>query len=151
MLGYFEIGTTGYIQGVPVCASYCDAWFEACRNDFTCVDNWLEDFDFALDGVNSCPGPGNSTCVTFEQMYGNGTGLCNRMWGEAFFYSTDADNCTVMAFNNTMSNPNYRLSFPRSEGQPTAISTSRADQPTVMRLGPAIVAILLISLLLTVL
>ena len=118
MLGYFQIGMTGYIRNVPVCASYCNAWFEACRNDLTCVEDWLADFDYALDGANICPA--NSTCLTFEQMYGNAEGLCNKMWGEAFIYSTDADNCTVMAFNNTMRNPNYRLSFPStSEGQST--------------------------------
>ena len=117
MLGYFQINMTGYIQNVPVCADYCDAWFEACRNDLTCVDNWLFDFDFAIDGVNSCPA--NSSCVTFEQMYGNGEGLCNRMWGVAFFYSTDPDNCTVMAFENRMPNPNYRLTFPASGSQST--------------------------------
>ena len=114
MLGYFQINTTGYIQGVPVCADYCDAWFEACKDDLTCVEDWLTDFDEDKDGNNTCPV--NSTCVTFSEMYGNGQGLCNRMWGSAFFYSTDRDNCTVMAFNNTMDNPNNRLSFPRSGG-----------------------------------
>ena len=61
-----------------MCASYCDAWFEVRRNDLTCVEDWLADFDFALDGVNSCPA--SSTCVMFEEMYVNGSeGLCNRM------------------------------------------------------------------------
>ena len=114
MLGYFQIGTSGYIRNVPVCASYCDAWFEACRNDLTCVEDWLEDFDSTIHGANICPT--NSPCVTFEQMYGNAEGLCNKMWGEAFIYSTDTDNCTVMVFNNTMRNPNYQLSFPGTSG-----------------------------------
>ena len=140
MLGHFQIGNTGYIQNVPVCADYCDAWFEACRNDLTCVDNWLEDFDFAIDGVNTCPA--NSQCVTFEQMYGDARGLCNRMWGEAFFYSTDVDNCAVMVFNNTMPNPNYRLSLPVSGSQ------------SMVKIGSPIVVygtILMMSLLIAVL
>lgn len=113
MLGYFQIGTTGYIQHVPVCASYCERWFQACRNDLTCVEDWLADFDYAEDGINSCPM--NSSCLTFEQRYGNATGLCNRMWGNAFFYSEDEDNCTVMAFDGTQENPNFQLSFPIEE------------------------------------
>ena len=123
MLGYFKIpGTAGYIQNVPVCADYCDAWFEACKDDLTCVEDWLADFDYAENGNNTCPA--NSTCVTFREMYGNGEGLCNRMWGVAFFYSTDQDNCTVMAFDNTMGNPNSRLSFPRSGSQAILSSMS---------------------------
>ena len=113
MLGYFEIGeNTGYIEHVPVCASYCERWFSACRNDRTCVQDWLADFDYAEDGINSCPA--NSTCTTFEERYGDARGLCNRMWGRAFFYSEDEDNCTVMAFDGTGPNPNFQLSFPGS-------------------------------------
>ena len=114
MLGYFQIAQTGYIQHVPVCASYCDQWFEACRDDFTCVDNWLDDFDHDEDGINTCPE--DSQCITFEDRYGNAQGLCNRMWGDAFIYSEDMDNCTVMAFDGNMDNPNFQLSFPVTEG-----------------------------------
>ena len=112
MLGYFQINATGYIQGVPVCADYCDAWFEACKDDSTCVVDWLADFNYEENGNNTCPE--NATCRTFSEVYGNGEGLCNTMWGSAFVYSTDRDNCTVMAFDNTMGNPNNQLSFPRS-------------------------------------
>lgn len=108
MLGYFQIDASGYISHVPVCASYCERWFAACRTDLTCVADWLADFDYAVNGNNSCPA--NSTCTTFEQQYGDARGLCNRMWGDAFFYSEDEDNCTVMAF--TGPNPNFQLTFP---------------------------------------
>ena len=110
MLGYFQIGTTGYIQNVPVCADYCDAWFEACKYDRTCVENWLDDFAEDANETNICPM--NSNCVTFQDMYGSGKGLCNKMWGKAFYYSSDSDNCTVMAFNSSVINPNIGLSFP---------------------------------------
>ena len=143
MLGYFQISTTGYIQNVPVCASYCDAWFEACKNDLTCVEDWLADFDYALDGVNSCPA--NSTCLTFEQMYGNAEGLCNRMWGEAFVYSTDTDNCTVMAFDNTMPNPNYRLSFP-STGTSGGQSTVKIELTVVVYSTMLMISLLIAAL-----
>ena len=110
MLGHFEIGMTGYIQGVPVCAEYCDAWFNACKGDTTCAENWLEDFDFAADGTNTCPN--NSQCVTFQEMYGSSQGLCNRMWSSAFYYETNTANCTVMRFNSSQPNPNFQLTFP---------------------------------------
>ena len=34
------------------------------------------------------------------------------MWGNAFFYSEDETNCTVMAFDGSGPNPNYQLRFP---------------------------------------
>ena len=111
MLGHFQIDMTGYIQNVPVCASYCDDWFEACKDDLTCVEDWLADFDYEVNGNNSCPA--NSTCITFRERYGDGKGLCNKMWGKAFHYSNDTNNCTVMKFDSNMPNPNYRLTFPR--------------------------------------
>ena len=111
MLGYFEsVPGSGYISGVPVCASYCDSWFEACKDDLTCVEDWLDDFDYAVNGNNSCPV--NSTCTTFRGRYGDAKGLCNKMWGSAFVYSTDEQNCTVMKFDPGNGNPNFRLTFP---------------------------------------
>ena len=113
MLGYFQIDNTGYIANVPVCAEYCDAWFEACRNDMTCVEDWLNDYNYEY-GNNTCPN--GSMCVTFEEMYRNGEGLCNRMWGDAFFYET-SDNCTVMSFNPNEENPNFELQLPVSAAE----------------------------------
>ena len=110
MLGYFHINN-GALYRVPVCASYCERWFEACRTDLTCVEDWLGNFNFDDFSRNTCPV--NSSCITFEQQYGNARNLCNRMWGDEYFYSEDEDNCTVMAF--TGENPNFKLTFPVSD------------------------------------
>ena len=107
MLGYFHV-KNGTLSQVPVCASYCERWFEACRTDLTCVEDWLLDFNFDEFSFNTCPD--NSSCITFEQQYGDARGLCNRMWGDAYYYSEDENNCTVMAF--TGENPNFKLTFP---------------------------------------
>ncbi len=43
MMKYFSVVSedTGVadIANVPVCASYCEAWFNACKNDKTCIHN----------------------------------------------------------------------------------------------------------------
>ena len=105
---------TAAIQGVPVCADYCDAWFEACKDDQTCVEHWLEDFVFDEGFTNRCPNNPDTSCRTFREEYGDGEGLCNQIWGNSIFYSTNSDNCTVMAFDNSMANPNFKLTFPQS-------------------------------------
>ena len=110
MLGRFKNVTINDIENVPVCADYCDDWFDACQNDSTCVENWLDELDFAPDMSNSCPN--GSICHTFREVYGNGEGFCNRMWGNAYSYSTNRDNCTVMGFDNSIPNPSFKLTFP---------------------------------------
>lgn len=94
----------GTIRDVPICSRYCDAMYDACKNDQTCVENWFADFDYTL-GENHCPK--NSKCRTFADVYGNGIGLCNKMWGNAFYYETDNTKCMVMNFDpNCKENPN---------------------------------------------
>ena len=110
MLGHFLSGPN--IQTMPVCAHYCDSWFEACKDDFTCFDN-LEEAYLNADGMpNNCSM--DSECRKFSDIFVNSRGLCNRLWGPAYVYSADVDNCIVMVFDSSMPNPNFKLTFPSS-------------------------------------
>ena len=111
MLRYFQRGANESVHSVPVCKEYCDAWFDACKDDYTCFENSLENFEVGMTLTN-CSAP--YTCRTYRDVYGNGKRLCNIIWGTDFVYSTDTDNCTVMAFDGSMPNPNFKLTFPRS-------------------------------------
>jgi hypothetical protein len=64
-----------------VCSGFCDDWFAACKNDYTCVSDWRN--DFVYDG-RSYTCPLGYSCRTFQQRYGNGTNMCNTMWGTSF-------------------------------------------------------------------
>ena len=109
MLGYFSDNSPA-VRNVPVCASYCDSWFEACRNDLTCVDDLEKSTQQAFaEGANTCPP--DRQCMTFEEVFSDGRGLCNRLWGDSYDYSEDEDNCTVMVFNADEPNPNFQLSI----------------------------------------
>ena len=67
-------------HGVPICASYCDAWFEACKDDQTCVVDWLTGFNYT-NNIHKCPD--GSKCRTFKEV-----GRCcvlkyvNDIWNE---------------------------------------------------------------------
>ena len=56
---YTKPGFDGFpfLDSIPICADFCDAWFEACRNEFTCAENWL-DFSYP-DGFNFTQGIDN--------------------------------------------------------------------------------------------
>ena len=71
ILGHFQVpGSPTKIEGVPVCADYCDNWFEACKDDRTCVEHWGEDFVYNEYFANSCPNDPRASCRTFEDVYG---------------------------------------------------------------------------------
>ncbi|KAJ8264006.1 hypothetical protein GJAV_G00144030 [Gymnothorax javanicus] len=69
----------GSVKGVPLCRSFCRAWFEACKADRTCARNRGSERGKRPQGKN-CGGK----CVTFQQMYQDGRDLCETLWGDAF-------------------------------------------------------------------
>lgn len=89
------------IMKAPVCASFCNGWFDACKDDLTCAKNWITDFNKTETGVNTCKKP----CKNFSDYFTNGKDLCESMWGTSFVYKeTD---CLQMNF--TGPNPNDDL------------------------------------------
>ena len=53
------------VNRVPICSKYCDDWFEACKDDMTCAQDWLNGFNFTSN-VYSCLT--SSTCRTFSEV-----------------------------------------------------------------------------------
>ena len=83
-VGYFKGAYKGSFTGVPVCSTFCNAWFDACKSDQTCAKNWITGFDLNAYKENKCKP--TSTCKTFSEVYGNAEGLCQEMWGASFKY-----------------------------------------------------------------
>ena len=89
------------ILNAPVCASFCDGWFDACREDLTCAKDWATGFNMTAGGANTCKQP----CRNFSAYYNSGKDLCESMWGQTFVYKeTDC-----LQLNFTAPNPNDNL------------------------------------------
>eukprot|EP01083_Nonionella_stella_P255488 876854_1 len=88
---YFAGEYPSSLNRVPICSQYCDHWYEACKADLTCVENWIFEFIRDKDNNNVCPS--ESVCDTFENTYGNGQQLCNVLWGNTFNYTAENDLC----------------------------------------------------------
>lgn len=88
------------IKKAPICASFCDEWYDACRYDLTCGRNWLTDFNVSADGVNTCKQP----CKNFSAYFTNGKDLCEGKWGQTFVYKENDVDCLKM--NITSPNQN---------------------------------------------
>lgn len=86
----------------PICASFCDGWFEACKEDLTCARDWISGFNMSRDGSNTCKDP----CRNFSDYYVSGKDLCESMWGTLSFVYKETD---CLQLNFTDPNPNDNL------------------------------------------
>ena len=94
--------------GVPICASECDAWYEACKSDLICVENVISGYNVTENYVKECPV--GKECINYTRMYGSAENLCNRMWGDSYKYvKKDGDNCMKFWFAPGTDNPNSNV------------------------------------------
>eukprot|EP00118_Oscarella_pearsei_P027755 m.311330 g.311330 ORF g.311330 m.311330 type:complete len:229 (+) comp65426_c0_seq1:27-713(+) len=79
----------GSISRVPICSRFCDGWFDACKDVRLCAANWIT--DFVVDNATGRYHCLNRTvCRTFADVYKNGKGVCEIMWGKSFYYEGNA-------------------------------------------------------------
>lgn len=91
---------------VPICASDCDTWFNDCRDDYTCVDNWTTKFVF-IKGENRCPS--SSVCIKYSEMFRDAKHFCELIWDDSWKYTPDNEPCMRLWFNGSLGNPNARV------------------------------------------
>ncbi|RWS13139.1 Folate receptor beta-like protein [Dinothrombium tinctorium] len=87
---------------VPLCATACNEWWNACKNDFTCHRNWPKQFN-AIDQGNHCR---NSTCKRFSEIWTSAKDFCETVWNESWEYTDDQQPCMKLSFNPQLPNPN---------------------------------------------
>lgn len=103
LIRYVRPSQSASVQNVPICSNYCDKWYEACKDDSTCVTNW--ESGFVIVGKHyACPN--TSKCNTFKEVYKNGAGICNKMWGPSFSYHNASASCYTMGPAHTKSAAN---------------------------------------------
>ncbi|XP_039199330.1 retbindin [Crotalus tigris] len=86
------------LMAVPLCQSFCDQWYNACREDLTCPGNWPGGAD-----EHNC----SQECQSFGQMYKDGKELCENIWDDAFIVSTDLCQCLMLDASDTAFSTSY--------------------------------------------
>ena len=100
---------------MPVKASYWDAWYEACKDDyFAWGDGGYWDLPtYATAAYKGAGAAGTNTaytsCTKLSNTYKSGKEVAEDMWGGAFTYETDEANAYVMTFTDGQPNPNNAL------------------------------------------
>ncbi|MBN3305794.1 RBP protein, partial [Amia calva] len=115
------------LQGVPLCQSFCQDWFEACREDLTCARNWVSDWEWSPQG-NNCTGK----CVPYQQMYKDGRELCESMWEDSFRMveegePTEEASCGCLTLSP--SDQEVVGALRAQEGNPDELDTTKSGVP----------------------
>ncbi|XP_028401832.1 folate receptor beta-like [Dendronephthya gigantea] len=93
------------VINVPICASDCDAWFAACKEDLTCSDNWGKNWKWTQQG-NQCI----KECKTFSEHFQNSKNFCDNIFDRTFKYTNGKD-CFTLWPNASQDgvNPNEKV------------------------------------------
>ncbi|KAM4678265.1 retbindin [Discoglossus pictus] len=65
-------GSATGIRELPLCQRYCDQWYGACKDDLICTG--------IAKGDKNC----TMGCATYEEAFGSGRQLCEKIWGRSF-------------------------------------------------------------------
>jgi len=106
------------IEKMPVKASYCDAWYDACKDDMICAGPTKSYFETPECLATNARNNNTDGCKTFSDIYSNGKDVCEVMWGNSFKYEEDETKAYVMSFEEGTPNPN-NLVLPNLDYPPT--------------------------------
>ncbi|XP_023932569.1 folate receptor beta [Lingula anatina] len=95
---------TDRFTDVPLCASECNSWWEACKGEYTCHENWYTDFDRDENGLNICKE--GAECRTYEDVYGTAFHFCEIIWDHSFKVVPDEVPCMKFTFDPSGPDPN---------------------------------------------
>ncbi|XP_030055171.1 folate receptor alpha [Microcaecilia unicolor] len=73
------------ILDVPLCQEDCDQWWEDCKDDLTCKDNWHTGWNWT-SGSNRCPS--GAKCKRFREYFPRSSDLCEKVWSNSYKYTT---------------------------------------------------------------
>ncbi|KAG9335265.1 hypothetical protein JZ751_005445 [Albula glossodonta] len=94
------------ILDVPLCKEDCEKWWNDCKNDFTCKENWHTGWDW---NRNRCPQ--GAMCKKFTDIFPTPQSMCEKIWSNSYKYTTytrDSGKCMQMWFSEG-ENPNRKV------------------------------------------
>ena len=98
--------------GVPLCASDCDEWFDACKDDLTCSNNWGN-----YKTWNWTTGMCKMKCKSFKEYFGGPENFCNTLFNYSFKYTkgTPGEDCLLLWPDGSRSDANTRVARKAAE------------------------------------
>lgn len=126
---------------VPLCRSDCETWFDACREEYTCTDNWIRNFKWSKDGNSCLPG---TECKTYEDIFKTAENFCQKIWDDAFQVKNDDEPCMRLWFDGNLGNPNDKVAKYYVQQMQTMNSINSSDSRSVLLTASVVVFLMLI-------
>ncbi|XP_013385040.1 folate receptor alpha-like [Lingula anatina] len=98
---------------LPVCASQCDKWWNACKEEYTCHRNWFTDPAWDANGMNICPK--DAVCKKYTEVYTSAADFCNTIWDGGYHVVPDTEPCMEFSFDPAKPNPNVPVARAAAE------------------------------------
>ncbi|XP_013408679.1 folate receptor gamma isoform X2 [Lingula anatina] len=95
------------LDNAPLCASQCNKWWDACKEEYTCHRNWITDMDW--NGLNTCKE--GSVCRKYTEFYNSSTDFCSTVFNGAYKVVPDSEPCMVFTFDTSKPNPNTAVAL----------------------------------------
>ncbi|XP_062822897.1 folate receptor alpha-like [Anolis carolinensis] len=110
------------ILHVPLCKEDCEQWWEDCKDDYTCKENWHKGWDWSTK-VNQCPV--GSSCQPWRLVFPHPKDLCEKIWTNSYQFTSwtrGSGRCIQMWFDASQGNPNVAVAeFYANAGQASSI------------------------------
>ena len=105
---------------VPMCKKDCDEWFDACKDDYTCSDNWGN-----YKTWNWTTGMCKIECKTFKEYFGGPENFCNKIFNYSWKYTEGkaGEDCMTLWPNGTTNTCRILVAFKYAEELLTAKSS----------------------------
>ncbi|KAM9469235.1 folate receptor [Clarias gariepinus] len=95
------------ILDVPLCIEDCESWYNDCKNDKTCKENWHVGWNWTT-GINQCPA--GTQCQKWTDVFPTPQSMCEKIWSNSYKYTSltkDSGRCMQMWFSGQ--NPNRKV------------------------------------------
>ncbi|XP_046853174.1 folate receptor beta-like [Xenia sp. Carnegie-2017] len=74
---------TEKFKSIPLCSDDCDAWFDACKNDMTCSNDWSDTWKWTDN--DKCD---KQKCTSFKDYFTNSMMFCNKIFDHTYKYTS---------------------------------------------------------------
>ena len=91
---------------MPVKASYCNAWYDACKDDMVCTGPNRRHSETKACMARNAENKNTAACQKYSDVYTGGKDMCETMWGKSFVYESEETKAYTMTFPEGTVNPN---------------------------------------------
>ncbi|XP_075704405.1 folate receptor beta-like [Rhinoderma darwinii] len=96
------------IMDIPLCKEDCETWYNDCKHDYTCMENWHTGWNWTT-GINKCPA--GRRCQKLSVVFPSPKDFCEKVWSNSYKFTENtrgSERCMQLWFENNDVSPNVK-------------------------------------------